>query len=309
MRELLLWASRNRSLGERLLRRRFMRRAVSRFMPGEELDDAVAAARRLAEAGISSVLTRLGENVHTPDEADEVTHHYVSALDRVKAEALDAELSIKLTQLGLDLSPDRAAANLQRILCHADELENFVWIDMESSSYVDATLEIFRYLRLEHTNLGICLQAYLYRTRRDLTELLPLQPAIRLVKGAYDEPPHLAFDKKRKVDASYLKRATTLLQAAADRPDGRPRIAFATHDTALIERIRARAESLGVPKSEYEIQMLYGIQRAAQRKLVDAGLPVRVLISYGSEWFPWFMRRLAERPANLLFLLKNVFSR
>lgn len=276
-------------------------------MPGEELADALAAARELEKAGISSVLTYLGENVHAPEQADEVTEHYLEVLEAAESAGLDAELSVKLTQLGLDLSPDRAAANLERIVSRAQEVGNFVWVDMESSEYVDATLEIFRYLRLERSNIGICLQAYLYRTRRDLAELLPLEPGIRLVKGAYKEPPHLAFDQKRKVDASYFKRANTLLQAA--RENRKLRIAFATHDHQLIDRIRSRARSLSLPKESYEIQMLYGIRRALQEQFVAGGHRVRVLISYGEEWFPWFMRRLAERPANLLFVLRNLFRR
>lgn len=304
MREALLRLSESRQLRDRLVRRRFMRRGVARFMPGESLDEALAAARRLGARRLSTVLTYLGENVDSAEEADQVREHYLRVLDRAVGEHLDAEVSIKLTQLGLDLSADRAAANLDAIAAHAGERENFVWIDMESTRYVDPTLEIFRYLRQRHKCLGICLQAYLFRTRRDLAELLTLRPAIRLVKGAYREPPNLAYQEKRKVDASYLKRASTLLQDVAGPRAGRA--AFATHDLKLLNQIGARARTLGVPKEGYEVQMLYGIQRQAQERLAAEGHRVRVLISYGEAWFPWFVRRLAERPANLLFLLRHL---
>jgi proline dehydrogenase len=281
-----------------------MRGGVERFMPGESLEAAVAAARRLEGRGLSTVLTYLGENVEAAEEADEVREHYLRVLDEVAGNGLDAEVSIKLTQLGLDLSADRAAANLKAIAACAEERENFVWIDMESSRYVDRTLEIFRHLRQGHPNLGVCLQAYLFRTRRDLAELLTLRPAIRLVKGAYREAPNLAYQKKTKVDASYLKRASSLLQQVVGPRAGRA--AFATHDLRLLAEIASRARALGIPKEAYEVQMLYGIQRQAQERLAAEGHRVRVLISYGEAWFPWFVRRLAERPANLLFLLRHL---
>ncbi len=303
LRTLLLAGSQNRWLRERAPRYRFVRRTVERFIPGETLDAALQAGLALQEQGIGTVFTYLGENVTDAQEAEAVAAHYADVLARIRAWPQPAEVSVKLTQLGLDLDPELCSANLRRILDAAAPHQT-VWIDMESSPYVDITLETYRRARAVYPNVGVCLQAYLYRTERDLLSLLPLRPAIRLVKGAYREPPDRAFPRKRDVDANFFALAQRLLGDEARRTG--VRAAIATHDRALIRRIAAFAAAAGIPRSETEFQMLYGIQREEQQRLAREGYRMLVLISYGSSWFPWFMRRLAERPANLLFLLRHL---
>lgn len=303
----LLAASDSPWLYRQATRRRFVRRAVSRFMPGETLDEGLGAATRLRDQGLSSILTYLGENVGDRTEAEAVVQHYLQVLDRIRGEAgLDAEVSIKLTQLGLDLAPELACENAARIVARARELGRRVWIDMESTRYTDVTLEVFDHLRSADPRLGVALQAYLHRTPKDVERLLPLGAAIRLVKGAYREPPDLAMASKRDVDESYYTLATRLLDAEARRAG--VWVAVATHDLRLIGRIQAHLASQGVSKDQFEFAMLYGIQRSKQIRLVKEGYRTRVLISYGSHWFPWYMRRLAERPANLLFVLRNALA-
>lgn len=304
MRSVLLACSQSRWLREQAPRHVFMRRAVARFMPGESVEDALAAAAELGKKSIGSVLTHLGENVSDPAEAERVTQHYLEVLERIRAMNLNTELSVKLTQLGLDLDHELCYSNLERIIQHADE-KGVVWIDMEASNYVDVTLEIYRRARRSFPNVGVCLQAYLYRTTRDLESLISMGPAIRLVKGAYREPPDRAFRRKRDVDENYFALCKTLLSPEA-RAAG-VRAAFATHDRRLIRRILEFVELNRLEKDSLEFQMLYGIQRAEQERLAREGWRERVLISYGSYWFPWFMRRLAERPANVFFLLRNLF--
>ncbi|HLI29795.1 MAG TPA: proline dehydrogenase family protein [Terriglobia bacterium] len=302
-RSLLLQASQNRWLTEQAPKYRFVRRAVSRFMPGETVEAALAAASELQQHSIGAILTYLGENVADRAEAERVTLHYLDVLDRIRTANLDAQASIKLTQLGLDLDSRFALSNVERIVQHAGA-GSIVWVDMEASAYVDATLDIYRKARRVYPNIGLCLQAYLFRTEKDLESLLPLGPAIRLVKGAYHEPPDRAFPRKADVDANYIKLAKRLLSMEAKTAG--VRAAFATHDRKLIRDIMGYAQASGAEKQSFEIQMLYGIQRGEQLRLAREGWRQRVLISYGENWFPWFMRRLAERPANLLFLLRNL---
>jgi proline dehydrogenase len=307
MRNMLLKASENSWLRERAPRYRFIRRSVERFLPGEELSDALAAAGRLAERGIATLLTHLGENVAERAEAEGVTNHYLQALDRIRAASLPSEISVKLTQLGLDLDAGFCYDNLEKLLRHSREATpgRLVWIDMEHSPYVDVTLDLYRRARKEFPNVGVCLQAYLYRTERDIESLVSIGAAVRLVKGAYNEPSEIAHPKKSDVDESYFQLARKLLSSQA-RAAG-VRAALATHDTKLIARISGWAASEGIAKNQTEFAMLYGIQRAEQERLAREGYRVSVLVSYGAYWFPWFMRRLAERPANILFLAKNIF--
>jgi len=305
MRNVFLAASQSRWLRERGTRYRFVRRSVSRFMPGENVDDALPVAAELRQQKIGSIFTKLGENVSDAHEAGLVTQHYVDVLAKIKTAGLDTELSVKPTQLGLDLNFDLCYGNLRRIIQHEDT-RRVVWIDMEASAYVDPTLNLYRRAKSEFPNVGVCLQAYLHRTARDLESLLPLGPAIRLVKGAYQEPAGIAFPKKADVDANYFALTQTLVSDAA-RQAG-VRAAFATHDTALIARICGHCESLRLQKTACEFQMLYGIQRAEQLRLAQAGWRSLVLVAYGSYWFPWYMRRLAERPANAWFVVKNMVS-
>ena len=303
-RSALLWISENKKLRRSLPKYKFIRRAVTRFMPGEELSDAIAAAKTLAGESINTIFTHLGENVASEEEAQAVKAHYVAMLKQIAAERIDAVVSLKLTQLGLDLGEDVCFANLRTIVAEADRRKNWVWIDMEQSQYVDRTLAIYRRIRSEFPRVGICLQSYLYRTQKDLEDLLPLKPAIRLVKGAYKEPPTVAFPRKADVDTSYFALTKTMLEHA----ENGVTIGIGTHDTALISRIQWEAQRLGLPRDRYEFQLLFGIKTEEQKKLAAEGYRIRSLISYGTYWFPWYVRRLAERPANVTFVLKNLIQ-
>jgi proline dehydrogenase len=306
MRKALLAASTNAWLRDRATKTAFVRRSVSRFMPGEQIDDALRAAAELKPQGITTILTKLGENLTRVEEAEQVTLHYLDVLDRIAAAGLDAQISIKPTQLGLDLDRSLCERNLDRVIERAEQRYNFVWIDMESSPYVDPTLELFRRTRAKTPRVGIALQAYLYRTAKDAEALVPLGAAIRIVKGAYLEPPDVAFPKKADVDENYYKLCTRLLAPDARRPGAILHIA--THDVALIDRLASYIAQQNVPQSAYEFAMLYGIQRGQQARLAREGRRLRVLISYGEYWFPWYMRRLAERPANVWFVVRTMFG-
>jgi proline dehydrogenase len=306
MRTAILKASANPWMRKNAPRYGFLRRTVTRFMPGEKIDDALAAARQLAEKRIATLVTQLGENIENGAEAESVTNHYLDVLRRISAADLPTEVSVKLTQLGLDLDREFCYANLAKLIENTPA-EKTLWIDMEQSPYVDATLELYRRARKSHRNVGVCLQAYLYRTEKDLDALIPVGASLRLVKGAYNEPAEIAFPKKNDVDENYFHLTQRLLSPEARRAG--VRAAIATHDRVLIRRLTTWAAAQGIPNAQLEFQMLYGIQRAEQVRLAQEGYRSAVLISYGSFWFPWFMRRLAERPANILFLARNFFSR
>lgn len=301
----LLAASTNVWLREHAMRRPFVRRSVARFMPGEHLDDALQAAGVLQRGGIRTIFTHLGENLTRVEEAEGVTDHYLNVLDRVAALKLDAQISVKPTQLGLDQDPALCQRNLDRLIDRAAAYDNFVWIDMESSTYVDPTLTLFRTSRARSDRVGIAIQAYLRRTAADIESLIPLGAAIRLVKGAYLEPPDVAFPAKHDVDENFFRLACRLLADDARRVPG-ALLHIATHDVALADRLLAFIDDRHVPASAYEFAMLYGIQRGQQERLAGSGRRLRVLIAYGEYWFPWYMRRLAERPANLWFVVKNM---
>jgi len=305
MRSVLLAAAQNRWLRDRASHYKFVRKSVARFMPGETLDDALTAAQTLRSKKIGTVLTHLGENISDRSEAQQVTDHYLEVLERIRQKTLQTEISIKLTQLGLDLSPDFCYENLKTIIMRAAK-ESIVWIDMEASNYVDATLDLYRRALGEFPNAGVCLQAYLYRTKNDLAKLLPLRPSIRLVKGAYNEPPEIAFPRKADVDQNYFALGKEMLHAKKEQRC--VRAAFGTHDIAMIRRLSEEASKEGFSRADFEVQMLYGIQRAEQERLTAEGCTSIVLVSYGTFWYPWFVRRLAERPANLGFMLRNVFA-
>jgi proline dehydrogenase len=276
-------------------------------MPGERLEDALAAAAGLHAHGIGVVLTQLGENVTDLRTANEATRHYTEVLAKIGASRLDCHISVKLTQLGLDVDAARCHANLRSLMEIARELGTFVWIDMEQHTYVDATLEIYRRALSEFPNVGVCLQAYLYRTAGDLASLIPLGGGVRLVKGAYREPASVAYPKKRDVDRSFLALATLML--AADARAAGLRAVFGTHDRRIIRDIERQLDGTPAMRGACEFHLLFGIQRAEQARLAREGYRVRVLISYGEQWFPWYMRRLAERPANVLFVMKSMFSK
>ncbi len=304
VRSMLLAASQNRWLREHAVNYPFVRRSVSRFMPGETIIDALEAAALLRRKNLGTVFTYLGENVNDRAEAIAVTENYLDVLDRVHASGLGTEISIKLTQIGLDLSPEFCAENVEALM-NRNLSQSTLWIDMEASPYVDATLRVYKQALRKHPNVGICLQAYLRRTQQDLADLLPLRPSIRLVKGAYKESSEVAFPNKSDVDENYFALAQQLLRAQVSQQC--TRAAFGTHDIALIQRLLDLLKSEGRDNRDLEVQMLYGIQRAEQERLARAGCRSVVLVAYGSYWYPWFVRRLAERPANLWFMLRNVF--
>jgi len=304
LRSLLLWASTQRWLGAQAQKRAFTRRAVRRFLPGEDLAAALGAACDLAGQGSSSVFHELGENVETGAEADAALHHYQDVIERAASRKLEAHVSVKLTHLGLDLDRGRARDRIDALAASAAASRGFVWMDMEGSAYTDATLELYRYTRERHDSVGICLQSYLLRTGEDLEQLLPLAPWVRLVKGAYRESAAVAHASKRDVDRALVEQSERLLSEEA-RARG-ARLALASHDVGLIDEVVDHAGDRGVAPGEYEIQTLYGIQTARLRRYAERGHKTRVLISYGADWFPWYMRRLAERPANLWFLLRNL---
>lgn len=259
-------------------------------MPGEDLEAALNAAAEFGRSGIGTVLTNLGERIETLDDASATRDHYLHVLDTIRERKLPTQISVKLTHLGLSVDGDACKENVVALVSRAEECGSFVWIDMEESQYVDATLEVFRAARAQHKKVGVCLQSYLRRTLADVEALLPLSPAIRMVKGAYREPESIAFPKKRDTDRAYLELSDRMFDG------GLP--VFGTHDLRLLDQIGRRA------RGAYEVHMLYGIRSAEQRSMAASGVAVRVLISYGSNWFPWYVRRLAERPANLWFVVR-----
>lgn len=288
-----------------MARRSFAQRAVKKFMPGEDVAAALDASEVLAAEKLGSVITQLGENLTSLADADAVREHYLGVLDTIRTRGLATVVSVKPTQLGLDHSAEACLTSIDALAARAGAAGRMLWIDMEDSSYVDRTLDLYRKLKPKHDNVGLCLQAYLRRTPADLESLLPLKPAIRLVKGAYAEAAHVAFPVKRDVDLAFYALADSLLAAAAR---GQALPVFGTHDRGLTDRIIGRAQQLGVKADGFEIHMLYGIREGDQRALAAAGYTVRCLISYGSAWFAWYMRRLAERPANVLFVLRSLIS-
>ena len=263
-------------------------------MPGEDLESALNAAAELALSGMGTVITSLGERIETLDDASAVRDHYLHVLDTIRERKLPTQISVKLTHLGLSVDRGACTQNVIALVRRGEEFGSIVWIDMEESPFVDDTLAVFRAARAEHENVGLCLQSYLRRTPADLEALLPLAPAIRLVKGAYREPEDVAFPSKEDTDRAYLELSERMFQG------GLP--VFGTHDLRLIDEIRNWA------RGAYEVHMLYGIKSAEQRSLAASGVAVRVLISYGAHWFPWYMRRLAERPANVWFVVRNLWS-
>ena len=259
------------------------------------MDDALAAAARMAGRSISTLVTLLGEDVADQTQAGEITRHYLDALTAISERHLPTHPSVKLTQLGLGVDDTLLDASLDRLAGAAAEVERMIWIDMEGSAFTTATLEAYRRLRERHGNVGLCLQAYLRRTPSDLQSLLPLRPRIRLVKGAYNEPAEIAFQSRGEVSSAYRSIALQLLEGTGR---GHPPPTLATHDVTLLRSILATAK---VAHDRYEIAMLYGIRSADLSALVAEGHRANVLISYGSEWAAWYLRRLAERPANLMF--------
>ncbi len=304
MRTILLWMAGNRWLRDRLPKLWFARRAVRRFMPGEDAESALVAATQFRDDGIATMFTRLGENVTVIEEADAVAEHYLGLLDTIAERGLDGEISVKLTQLGFDLDEERTLRHVERLAERAAQTGRIVWVDMEASSYAERTISFYERLKANHPNTGLCLQSYLRRTAADIQRLLPLDPAVRLVKGAYAEPATVAYQGRHDVDANYVALSVSMLEAI--RAGRGVKIGLGTHDVRLIEQIAEHAAALGLEKAAVEVQMLYGIRAAEQRRLAADGYRVRDLIAYGEAWYPWYMRRLAERPANVLFALRQL---
>jgi proline dehydrogenase len=307
MRTTLLWMARNAWMRDHLPRLPGARRAVARFMPGEHVDDAFAAAKRLEAEGFGVLFTRLGENITERAQADEVADHYHAVLERsrerVAAGARPIEISVKPTQLGLDIDEALCVRHCESLARHAQESGTWFWLDMEGTGYTEATVALYERLKRDHPRVGIALQAYLRRTAADVERLLPLEPCVRLVKGAYDEPATVAFRRRDEVDASYETLAVRIATAAGE---GRARLALGTHDTALVGRISATAEAAGVPRGATEVHMLYGIRQDELTRLGGEGYTCFSLVAYGEFWYAWYMRRLAERPANVVFALRQL---
>jgi proline dehydrogenase len=304
LRGALLKASASPWLKNQLMRRRFANRAVRKFMPGERLEDALDAAASFRQHGITTIVTQLGENVTQRSQAEGVCQHYLHALDEIRARGLDSEPSVKLTQLGLDVSKDLCMQLLDTIAARANALGNYLWIDMEGSPYTDVTLELYRAMRSKYAHTGIALQAYLRRSPEDLEQLLSIGATVRLVKGAYREPPDIALQSRHDVDDAYFALACRMLRSRSSPNSGR--MILGTHDLKLLQRVATFTQANGIARSAYEVHMLYGIRTADQIRLVKEGYTVRALISYGSAWFQWYMRRLAEKPSNLWFVVRSV---
>jgi len=297
---------------------KFAWRAASRFVAGSTISDAIIAVQTLNSAGINATLDHLGESTSTRAEATKAADDIIELLDQINASGVRANVSVKLTQIGLALDEILCIQNLERILTRANELKNFVRIDMEDTPYTDQTISAYREMRAKgFDNTGIVVQSYLFRTEKDTRELIKAGACFRLVKGAYKEPPELAFPKKADVDANFDLLTQIMIDSskASGSPhvseDGRtpPIPAIGSHDPKRLDFARTYSEKVGLPKQAIEFQMLFGIRRDLQEQYVKEGYPVRIYVPYGTHWYPYFMRRLAERPANVWFFISNFFRR
>ena len=300
LRSLLLYLSEREGPKKLLMGNPIGRRLASRFIAGEELEDALRVIRRVTGEGFKVTLDCLGESVHEAAAAESATQTYLHLLDRLAAEKLESHVSVKLTQLGLAIDEELAKRNLARLAESAAQRRNFVRVDMEGSAFTESTLRVFAAVGAPRDVMGIAIQSYLHRTAADVEELLKRGVRIRLVKGAYKEPPDIAFEKKSDVDRSYLELMEILLASGTYH-------AIATHDDRVIAATERYARKHSISADKFEFQLLYGIRRQLQRELIRQGWAVRLYIPYGREWYAYFMRRLAERPANLLFLMRNFF--
>ena len=302
MRAFLLRLSESKRLAPLMMRNGVSRRVARRFVAGETLDDAIEAARALNRAGRSVSLDLLGENVSDVAGARLAADGYLAMFDRIAREQLDANVSLKLTQLGLDLGEPFCQELLEKIVGHATSQGNFVRVDMEGSAYTHRTVQMTQRVRAKYKGVGTVMQAYLYRAEQDITDLLAAGCRLRLCKGAYKEPPEIAFPEKRDVDANYVKLMKLILLSAIYH-------GIATHDPAMIDATKKFVREKNIARDQFEFQMLYGIRTDLQEQLVREGYRLRVYIPFGTDWFPYFMRRLAERPANVMFFLRNLLPR
>jgi proline dehydrogenase len=302
LRQGFLTLSQSRGLRNFAVANPLARRVVRRFVAGEKLDEAVGVIAGLNRAGLLATFDLLGENVSTAGDANKTADAYLTLLDAIEQHKLKSNVSLKLTAMGLDISEGTAYANVRRILERAQQYGNFVRIDMEGSDYTDVTLDMFRRLWQDFQNVGVVLQAYLYRTPRDVDEMIRLRARVRLCKGAYDEPPSIAFPEKKDTDMQYARLMCKLIDLG-----NYPGIA--THDQRMINLAQRFVAKKGIPSDRFEFQMLYGVRNQMHRQLAAAGFNMRVYVPYGEQWYPYFMRRLAERPANLIFILSNLVRR
>ncbi len=301
VRNFIFWLSTKKRVTNAIARRGMRYGFAQRFIAGESLGEALAASAELGRAGRRVSLNHLGENVSTPEEAQRAKESYIEMVRQLHAAGLDGNVSIKLTQLGLDLDRNLCQSLATDIAAAAAELGRTIEVDMEGTPYTDATLDIFEAMRRRFSNVGLAIQAYLYRSEKDLERLAPLRPKIRLVKGAYREPAKLAIQKKSDVDVNYCRLLDRLL-------DGHFFPAVATHDPAMLDYARQQLAARGLTGNQYEFQMIFGVRRDLQQQLRDQGHPLRIYVPFGTEWCPYFMRRLSERPANCWFVLRSVLS-
>jgi len=301
LRRLLLTLSEQQRLKDVILRVPFSRQVALRFVAGETLGEALDASKRLNDLGLDVTLDFLGESVTDAERADAATSSYLTSLDAIPDSAARASISLKPTQLGLAIDPDLCYENLLRIVGRARELDNFVRIDMESSAYTQSTLDVFERVFERHSNVGVVIQSYMRRSEADIARLVELGAPVRLCKGAYDEPVSVAFQRKDEVDASYVRLMKMLLGGGAP-------TAIATHDEKMVDATLEYVEEQGIDPQAFEFQMLYGVRRDYQRRIASDGHRMRIYVPYGSEWYSYLMRRMAERPANLIFVTRAVFG-
>ena len=305
VRNFIFWLSRKRSVTDPIARRGMSYGFARRFVAGETLEEALAASQELCSQDRRVSLNHLGENVTTEKAAREVCASYIRMTEELHAKNLAGNISIKLTQLGLDFAQDLCQALAREIAARASSIGRTIEMDMEGSAYTDVSIDIFEHAQREFGNCGLAVQAYLYRTEKDLQRLAPLKPKIRLVKGAYREPKSIALQKKREVDENYKRLATLLLEGAVH---GTFFPAIASHDPFMVAHAQSEAARLQLPQDRYEFQMIYGIRRDLQQQVRDAGHTLQIYVPFGTDWCPYFMRRLSERPANCWFVLRSLLA-
>ncbi|HZQ11111.1 MAG TPA: proline dehydrogenase family protein [Anaerolineae bacterium] len=306
LRDAFLKLSTNRAAHKAVVGFPLSRKITRRFVAGETLEDAMAVIQRVNGEGLLATVDHLGESVTNAEEARRAKDDYLRALNAIQQHQLQSHVSVKLTHMGLDIDPELCLANMREIVSKAKQIDTKVRIDMEDSTRTQITLNIFKTLREEFENIGVVIQAYLYRSEADMRELYNMGARVRLCKGAYKEPPDVAFPLKKDTDANFLKLAQIFLGANGNYTGAH--LALATHDVKIIDWAKQYIREHQVPYDRFEFQMLYGIRSDLQHQLVREGYPMRVYIPYGSQWYPYFMRRLAERPANVIFLVSNLFK-
>lgn len=299
LRNILLYLASKKNLANKIMRLKIFKNMANRFIAGETREDAIRITKKLNAENIAVTFDHLGENTFTKEQSESAAEEYIILLEEINKNNINANISIKLTQMGLDIDSKICYQNVEKILKKAAELNNFIRIDMESSNYTDLTLEVFKNLRKRYENVGIVIQAYLYRSAKDIDEILQLRGSIRLCKGAYNEPSTIAFKRKKDTDKNYLLLMKKLLFDSQYH-------AIATHDEKIIRAAIEYVREFNLPKEKFEFQMLYGIRTNRQLELTKEGYRMRIYLPYGTEWYPYFMRRLGERPANLFFFIKHL---